>query len=240
MKSLILLGALLFTSSPAQVEPQSKEAAASKAYHAYRLVETPPAYGFQKVQRLVNRIKANNEDNLVLPAREYNALTTNEKFTYCMVHAENLDQNCAEMPAIVGESRKIFAYTPGPFFDQYTWSPRQMQFLKGHRGTVVQLLRATIKRRRRVGVNLKKAMVELEAKELIPDILAVFKHGQKDKDILTVCCNLMKSGSFKPFVASKMYKTLYGDEASSYKSFLPATPATEKQIIVWATKFAGS
>jgi hypothetical protein len=234
----VLLLAAASTSLLAQ-EPDPKGITAkSKAYHEYRLVETAPSYGLKKVKALVAKIKTDKDDNPVLGLKAYDALSVSEKFTYCMLNAENFDQNCAEMPGILNEERKIFAFPAGPFYDQFNWSKRQEAFLKGHRGTVVQLLRATIKSHSRVGANLKQAIIDLDVYQLIPDLVAAYKRSTKDKDILSLLCVLMKNTSFKPFVVSPTYKTLYGDAAASYKSYIDATPANESWLIHTALKLS--
>jgi hypothetical protein len=241
MNRCLLLVIIVAAALVAAQEPDPKGLTArSRAYREYRMVETEPAFGLRKVKRLVATIKTDKDDNPVLPSKQYNALSKSEKFTYCMLNAEEFDQNCAEMPGILKEERKIFAYPEPPFYDQYHWSKRQEAFLKGARATVIRLLRETIESHHRVGANIKQAIVFLNADELIPTLVKNYDRDKKDKDILSVLCVLMKQKAYRPFVVSPTYKTLYADPSSSYKSCVPAEPATERWLIGTAERFARS
>ena len=56
---------------------------------------------------------------------------------------------------------------------------------------------------------MKKTIVELKGYELIPDMAAVFqKQKEKDLDILSVMCVLMKQGKFQPFLKSQTYQKM--------------------------------
>ena len=87
-----------------------------------------------------------------------------------------------------------------------------------------------MKLRQRLGVNLKDAIVELDAVELIPDMIKVYNLKKKDHDILTILMILMKEGSYPDFMNSQSYEKLYG-ENSNYKGFLMASPENQKLII---------
>ncbi|MHB8635773.1 MAG: hypothetical protein ACYC96_04795 [Fimbriimonadaceae bacterium] len=212
--------------------------ASSRAYHAYRLQETEPSYGLANVKRIVKAIKPpSDSDGAYAPSTKFNSLSLADKFTYCMLYGEDLSQNCNGMPAILGEESKLFAQIPGPWNEEQAWSERQNAFLHKYRPQIVKLLRATIRSKHRVGINLKKAIVELNAYELIPDMVAAYNPTEKDNDILSVFFLLMRAGKYKPFLASSTYKKLYADEDSSYKTFIYANAANKKLTIARAMAY---
>ena len=195
------------------------------------MYESKPRWGLAKIQRLLAHTKTDKDDNTVIPAKAYSALSTREKFTYCMMNGEVFDQNCDGMPGFVGEEKKIFAHAPGPWFEQDRWSPRQIAFLSGHRGTVLSLIRQTITTQHRSGTNLNKAIIDLHAWEMIPALVALYQRDHKDHDLLSVCMILMKDGNYRPFASSPMYNKLYGDPDASWKSFIDATPHNQRLLI---------
>jgi len=224
------------TSLFAQFDPPGLTKA-SKAYHAYRMVETDPSYGLTKVESLIKRIKSVNDYSQEIAAKTFNALSVPDKFTYCMLHGEVFSQNCDGMPATLGEEKMIFGHPLGPWFGQNQWSDRQKSFLHHNRTAVVGLLRSTIRSNSRVGCNLKMAITELDAWELIPDLAASYNKAKQDGDILSVFFLLMKDGKFKPFLISETYKKIYADEDASYKSFVAYNPENAQLTIQRATAY---
>lgn len=216
------------TSALAQEDFGPPANAATLKYDQYRHMATEPSYGLKKVKSLIAKIKRNSDDNLPLDDKLYQSLTFEEKFTYTMLHAEEFSQNCSAMPVFAESEKKIFAFPAAPFGDEAVWSPRQRDWLKKNRTKVIGLLRTTITQKQRIGVNLKTAILELNAVELIPDMVKIYNRDHKDQDILTVLMILMKENKYEPFMKSLSYKKLYADEASSYKSFLMANPANQK------------
>lgn len=238
MKKAVLLGSFVLLSSivAAQDDGQVKVSPATKRYHAYRTEVTEPSYGLAKVKASIKKIKPDKDDNEYLPKGEFERLSTREKFTYCMLHGEDMSQNCDMMPWVVEEEKKVFAYPP-PFNDgNELWSDRQKAFMMKNRGTVIQLLRSTMHAKHRVGANLKAAIIELDATPLIPDLISEYKRDRKDQDILTVLMLLMKNGKYKPFEESATYKKLYADDAS-YKAFILANDANQKLMFERAMAF---
>ena len=231
---LLLLVTMITPSLFAQEEHQS---ATSRKYHEYRIGISEPSYHLVKIKGLIKRIKADKEDNHRMTDKLYDALSFEEKFTYNMIHGEDSSQNCDGTMATVKEETKIFGYIPDAFMEgNIAWSDRQREFLTKNRTNVISLLRATIKLRQRVGVNLKNAILEIDGRELIPDLIAVFNIKKKDFDILTMFMLLMNEDKFPEFVNSASYTKLYG-ENSSYKGFLVANEANQKLIIERAMNY---
>ena len=238
MKKILFL-ALVDTLTPCLFAQEDHSSAATKRYRAFRHEASTPSYSTAKVKALIKTIKVDKDDGRTLSLKQFNALSTQEKFTFVMLHGEDFAQNCDEMPAIIDEEKKIFAYTPGAFDDEATWSDKQLAFLKNNRTKVIELLRATIKAQQRVGVNLKQAIMEIKANELVPDLIATYNRDHKDHDILTTLMLLMKEDGYMPFFDSKIYEDLYGDD-DNYQTFMMATPANQKAILGFAASFSKS
>lgn len=234
--SLLLL--VLSTTCFAQRRPlRHQNIQQSEAYSAWREKLTVPPYGLTKIQSLIDKIKKDDEDNEALKPADYNALSLREKFTYNMIHAESYSQICDMIPEPKNPHLKIFAYLPDAFFE-HNWSERQTKFFSSNRDSVIQFMRESMGRTKRAGVNFKQAMLEINAKEMIPDIIATFKANKtvKDLDMLTVLMNLMKDNEYEPFLLSGSYKKLYAEE-TSYSSYLNYNQANVDLIIKRATDF---
>lgn len=217
-------------------ENQPEPSQASKNYSRFRHTPTEPTYGLAKVRAIVKKLKEDEDMNRRMPAKEYENLSVAEKFTYAMIHGEDFSQNCDMMPSFQDEHKKIFAYPPSIFDDEATWSQRQRDFLHQNRAKVVGYLRSTINANHRVGVNLKQAIQEINAVELIPDLVKIYKRDRKDHDILTLFMILMKENKYAPFLASSSCKKLYAEDAD-YRSFLEANAANQKLILDRAIAF---
>jgi hypothetical protein len=206
-----------------------------EAYHDLRLTSTVPPYGLAKIKGLIKKIKSDDEGNAALSRKVYDALSLREKFTYNMIHAESYSQNCDMMPLVEDEQKKIFGYLPD-VFDEFAWSDRQTKFLHNNRDSVIALMKESITRTKKVGVNFKEAIIEINAKEMLPILVTTYNVTKKDHDILTLLMLLMKDNKYEPFLTSMSYKKLYGDE-DNYQSFLIYSKANEDLIIKRATEF---
>lgn len=230
---LLLLSAVCVVAQEgAEWKTPSKE---SLAYHDYRTVNTTPPYSLKKVKALAAQSKTDNEDNKKINAKDYQSLSLREKFTYHMVHAESYSQNCDAMPPIQDEQTKIFARLPDAF-DEYTWSDRQKKFFTTNRDSVLALVKECIATTKRIGVNLKLVIQEVNGRELVPLLISTYNIAKKDHDILTLLMLLMKDNEYIPFLQSIFYKKLYGDEAN-YSAFINFNTANEELIIKRATDF---
>jgi hypothetical protein len=236
-KILILCIVAALASTLIAQEDGPKPSQASRNYAAYRHQDTLPSYGLAKVKAMVKKLKEDQDMNRRLPEKEFNALSFKEKFTFTMIHGEDFSQNCDMMPEIIDEQKKIFSFFPNAFDDMAMWSDRQREFLKKNRGEVINLIRETIKANKRVGNNLKNAILEIEGVELIPTVSDIYiKEGRKDHDILTLLALLMKSKNFSGFTRQPLYKQLYGSE-HNYQAFVMATRPNQDQIIGVASTF---
>jgi len=224
------------SSTFAQEPAQPEASAATKKYHAYRTTTTAPTYGLSKVKGLIAKIKADSEDNQRLSDKLYDSLSFKEKFTYAMLHGEDFSQNCDMMPIFQDEEKKVFAYPVGAWDDSSVWSDRQTKFMKSNRSKVIALTRETIRTKGRAGSNIKRAVLELNMWELIPDLVTTYNRDHKDHDILSVLMILMKENKYKPFLESASFKKLYGENAS-YQAFLNANTANQKLEISRALAF---
>jgi hypothetical protein len=238
MKIILSLLFLLFSSTVFS-QRRGKRAVVKEdpTYHALRIKPTVPPYGLVKITELIKKIKSDDEENEALNQKDYDALSLREKFTYNIIHAESYSQNCDAMPPIKNEDKKIFAYLPDAF-DEYDWSERQTKFLSSNRDSVIAFMKESMTRTKRAGVNFKQAMLEINAKEMIPDIIAAYRANKtvKDLDLLTVMMLLMKDNEYEPYLLSGSYKKLYELE-TSYQSYLNDNKANEDLIIKRATDF---
>jgi hypothetical protein len=220
--------------------PWKEASASSQAYHTYRQKNTIPPYGLAKVKKLIAKMvyvenDGNDSGTSGLDNKTYMALSLREKFTYHMIHAEVSSQNCDASPPILEEDKKIFGNLPDAF-SEAAWSERQENFLQSNRDSVLALIKASISRTNRVGLNYKAAIVQVNGRELIPFLIETYKREQKDYDILTVLMLLMKKGEYKPFMTSASFVKLYGSK-STYLSFIDHNKANEELIINRATAF---
>jgi hypothetical protein len=211
-------------------DDMAKAGKASEAYRAHRETVTKPSYGLAKVEALIKKYKLRDKEDGPLPAAEYKKLSTAERFTYHMIYGEVSSQNCDAMPTFVDEEKHVYAYPPGAFQDERAWSDTQLATINKNKSVFLPLLKATILKGK-IGCNLKQAILELDAVELIPTICEVYKQKRYDHDILSMLMILMKEGKFKPFMDSASYKKLYADETSSYQSFLVANRENQDLII---------
>ncbi len=236
MKFTLTLLLLFYSLSLIAQRPGKRLVDENQAYHALRIKLTVPPYGLTKIQDLIKKIQADASYKTALKQKDYEALSLREKFTYTMIHAESYSQNCDAEPPEADESKKIFAYLPDAF-DEYAWSERQTKFLSGNRDSVIRFMRESMGRTKRAGINFKQAMLEINAREMIPDIIATYRAGKvRDLDLLTVLMHLMKDNEYEPFLISGSYKKLYAEE-TSYKTYLNYSKGNEDLIIKRATDF---
>ncbi len=221
---------------PVQAHQNPSPSKASQEYHRYRQQITSPAFGLKKVQKLIRAIKPDPDDNRRLSDSAFKAMSIAEKFTYTMIHGEDSSQNCDESSPILDEHKKVFSYLPGAFNNETDWSDRQRKFLSANRPALLPLLRKTMASQHRVGANLKSCIVELNAWELIPDLISVYKGARKDHDILTTLMLLMKENKFKPFLDSATFRKFYNDDAS-YQAYVDTNKANQNLTIERAEAF---
>lgn len=235
MKFLLFITMFLCSCSLFAQEEKWKDASKeSQAYNAYRSKVSIPPYELAKVKALLAKIPE-DEEGMKMPDKVYNALSFREKFTYHMIHAENYSQNCDAMPPIQDEQKKIFGNLPDAF-DEYSWSDRQYNFLRSQRDSVMALIKESVTRSKRMGVNYKDAVVALNGWEMIPFLISTYQTDKKDHDILTVLLLLMKQNEYAPFLAATSFTKLYGDDAN-YRAYIDLNKANEDLIIERAGNF---
>ncbi len=218
--------------SPYDVKP-SKE---SKAYSAYREVTIEPTFGLAKVKQAIKKIKkSTGDDDEKVSKAVWDAFSAKEKFTYSMIHPESFSQNCDAMPPIEDEHKKIFAFIPDANYEAGL-SERQTSFLKKNKDSVMNWIKFFSDAKKRVGLNFKEAILEMNAKEMIPYLTQFYLKTRKDNDILTMLMLFMKEAKYAPFLKSQMFEKLYGTDAS-WMAFLVANKANQDLIIKRATEF---
>ena len=95
----------------------------------------------------------------------------------------------------------------------------------------------SIERARRVGVNYKNAIVEINATEMIPLLISTYNTDKKDHDILTLLMLLMLNNKYPAFMSSVSYTKLYASKESRWSACLNFNAANEALIIQRATDF---
>lgn len=239
-KTQLILSLLLFplvTFSQNADEEWKEASPESKAYHESRMRNTIPPYGLAKIKEILSKTTY-EEEGKVMPPKDYAALSLREKFTYHMIQAESYSQNCDVMPPIQEEHKKIFGQLPDAF-DEENWSTRQIAFLKENKDSVLALIKESVTRSKKVGLNYKHAIVEVNGTAMIPFLIETFNRDHKDLDILTVLMLLMKNNKYPPFMSSLSYEKLYGPKAD-YQHFLQFNKANEELIIKRASDFYNS
>ena len=232
MKLAFILLSFLVSQPVFSQDEYPKPSKESEAYHEERMTITFPPYSFSKVNDLVSKIKSEGDDESdVLNSKIYVKLSLREKFTYHMIHAESYSQNCDAEPPIPDEHKKIFAHLPDAF-GEYNWSARQKDFFNEYKDSVIELMKESIIRTNKVGLNYKEAIIEINAVKMIPVLVDVYKKNtaRRDLDILTIFMLLMKENKFEPFLKSASFTKLYGDD-NSYGSYLNYNKANEDLII---------
>lgn len=234
---LLLATGLSFAQEETVWKPASKE---SQAYHEYRLYMASPPYGLSKIRSILSKLTVEDGeegDGTEKPTQAtYLALTLREKFTYHMLHGETYAQICDAMPDIQDEHKKIFGQLPDMFGENH-WADRQKQFLRANRDSVIAWIKTCATRDKRLGLNFKQAIVEINGRELIPFLIDLYKLQRKDYDILTVLMLLMENNEYNEFMVSASHKKLYGDKVNSYDAFLNFNIPNEELIIKRAMNF---
>lgn len=202
---------------------------------------TIPPYGLDKVKALIAKIIPEEDKEMTdagtnaISAVDFKKLSLREKFTYTMIHAELYAQNCAIPEYQTEIDKKIFG-TLLDGFNESSWSQRQTDFLQENRDSIMKLIQESVARSKRMGVNYKHAIVELNGWQMIPFIIDYAKRTPKDKDALTLLLLLMKRGEYNEFVKSTSFKKLYGEQ-SNYYSYLNYNKENETLIFSRALNY---
>ncbi|NIG55486.1 hypothetical protein [Chitinophaga sp. Cy-1792] len=230
---ILLTGLLLSVSLFANAQDYKEPSKESQEYGVYRSKVTIPPYGLPKVKAMVSGLELEGDNDYnetaALTAKAWNALSFREKFTYCMIHGENFSQNCDASPPVQDEQKKVFGQLPSAF-GEFSWSDRQLKFFNDNQDSVLALIRESVNRSKRVGVNYKEAIVAMNAVEMIPFLEEVYLKDKKDHDILTIFLLLMKENKYAPFLSSVSYKKLYGND-SDYGTYIDFNSANEALIL---------
>src|SRR5215831_3946918 len=205
-------------------------------------IDIIPPYGLDTVKALIAKAKADttqDDETEAIDEKTFNSLPLEQKFTYVMIHQETYHQNCDILPERTEEAHRIYGHLPN-FFDEgetgYEWSERQLKFLKDNRDSIEMLMKPLIEKNNTIGGNFEVAIVEMNAKELIPYLIDFYKKKKQDHDILTILMLLMKENKYPEFMNSTSYQKLYKDE-DSYSAYLTYNQANEELIFQRAMRF---
>jgi hypothetical protein len=122
-------------------------------------------------------------------------------------------------------------------------SSRQKKSLQDNRDTVIVCLEKCIDFNSHVPLAYKQTILEINAWEFIPSLLALEdkmnkKNSQfvKDPYLYSLLMLLMKNGDFGKFKETSLYKTLYGP-GTGYKTSINFTPELRQQIADLSNQF---
>jgi hypothetical protein len=203
---------------------------------------TTPPYGLKKVKDLIAAIKdvpdSDRDDANIaaLDEKTYASLSLDEKFTYNMLNLEVYSQMCDILPERTDEVNRIYGHLPN-ISGEWDWSDRQVAFFKDNRDSVRVLMKLLIQRDRRVEDDIKYVIVLINANEMIPYLIDIYKNQKNDHYLLTVLMLLMKQNKYPAFTSSVSYQKLYHREADEYSAFLVYNQANAELIIQRATNF---
>ena len=153
-----------------------------------------------------------------------------------MIHAEDYSQMCSMLPFRTDEEQRIYGQLQD-LFGEYHWSERQFAFFKANRDSVVQLMKAVIKKDDQAGMNFLTVIVLLNANELIPDLIDVYRTNPGNHYILTTLMLLMDENKYPEFAESISARKLYHRKTDTYSAFINYNKANEELIIQRATNF---
>ncbi|MDR2121953.1 MAG: hypothetical protein LBP34_02405 [Flavobacteriaceae bacterium] len=228
------------------IEPDKE----SRDYHEYRIGNSIPPYALSKIKNKmlkldkgligeeVKRIEDNGEYYFPLSEKDFSKLSVKEKFAYTMIYPENKPLTEVKEEVILDEDKKIFGNLV-PVFTENGWSERQRNFLGENRKEVIGLIKESALKDRRLGLNYKIALKEMNAVETIPFLVDFYTtKDKKDRDILTLLILLMNDNKYYPFTRSNVYHALYGnDKQSLHESSIEYSKMNEEYIVKTANNF---
>lgn len=208
-----------------------------------RLKNSIPSYNLSKIQKLISKLSSINDtesneySDRYLSEKDFDKLTIKEKFTYTMVYPE-IKSSSEDIDSLaIYEENKIFGKLPTIINDP-KWSARQKKFLKQYRKNIQEFIRETSLKNQYMGLNFKKALLEINAIESIPFLVDFYNSTDKnDKDLLTVLMLLVKKGKYYPFVRSNVYRQLYNDDVNSQVSCIDYSDINEEYILKTAHNY---
>jgi hypothetical protein len=201
-----------------------------------------PPFGLDTVKALISKIQSVDDTSggdwgiAALDDKTYASLSFREKFTYHMIHPEAYSQMCDILPERTDNLMRIYGQLPN-IFGEFGWSDRQRKFFKENRDSLEQLMMLLIQKSKSIGTNFKEAIVEMNAKDLIPFLIQFYNRDSRDHYVLTVLMLIMQSNKYPEFMNSISCKKLYGRQADYYSAFLVYNKANEDLIIQRATNF---
>lgn len=211
-------------------------------YYNKREKLTYPSYGFQKIKNLTKApLDKIPKDYLVsdwdisISDKDFQELSTAEKFTYCLIHPEMYSQNCAEPIYFKNPQTKIFTGFMSYYPSQY-WSDRQMKFFKDKRKECLGLFEQTLKEKKHFGMNLKGFLIEINAWEEIPELIAYYKLHPTDNDVLTILLRIMEQSSYQGLRKTPFYTKLFENE-DFFTRWIPANKSNVNKILSLAEQF---
>ncbi|HLK27487.1 MAG TPA: hypothetical protein VKT28_02815 [Puia sp.] len=239
MKKNLLFALFLFNINflLAQKNGRTKNAHEENSKYQFSREEiTIPEYGLNRVEKLIKDSLHKDDFRSALDEKKYQSLSLRERFTYNMINPEAYAQNCSFMPLVPDAQKKIFAELP-IVFEGFHFSKRQDDFFMANSDSVIEWMRYSIAKTKKVGMNYKRVIEYVNAKQLIPVLIEAYDADKKDHDILTVLMLLMDRNKYPAFLNSDLHKRLYDAKETPFKSYVDYTLLNEALIIKKAEDF---
>jgi hypothetical protein len=208
----------------------------NNAFVAAESSDAEPPFGLEKVKKMIHKRKDDFLNHGKMDDSAYASLSLREQFTYNMINPEQYAQTCTIYFPQDEEYKQITAQLPR-ISEGFTWGEHQWKFFSTNKDSVIALMEECINKDNQVGLNFKRVIEYLNAKQMILLLVNMYNNGTKDHGLLTVLMLLMKEGKYPPFLAAPLYKKLYGDENASYKTNTEFNSENEKLIIDLATTY---
>ncbi len=208
----------------------------NKTFVTAESLDAEPPYGLEKVRKMLTIKKGDLLNYASMNDTAYASLSLRERFTYHMINPEQYAQTCTIYFPKDDEYKQIAAQLPR-ISEGFTWGERQWKFFSTNRDSVIALMEECIKKESKVGLNFKRVIEYLDAKEIIPLLVNTYNNGRNDHGLLTVLMLLMKEGKYAPFLATQLYQKLYANENASYKSNTKFNSENERFIVELATSY---
>lgn len=163
----------------------------------------------------VDTCKRNYFHPYIMPDKDFDTLTIEEKLIYAMAYPEAYAQICSSYPSHDRSPGSKYQWVPTSFFqgEGVVTSQRQIEALQQHRDSVVQMLDSAISQERFDRVRMLTLVVYLTAIECIPTVVALIKEKEGNSDYAITCLMLlMREKNYTAFVSTDIYRKTYERE----------------------------
>jgi formylglycine-generating enzyme required for sulfatase activity len=195
----------------------------------------------EKLRKLIPEKK--DFKSIKISEKEFNNLNAYDHFVHSFYYPEWYNQSCYfyEIPGDI--LLKIPALLPR-LGDGLVMSKRQQQSISENRDSTIILMQQCIQQTNEISIEFKRAIILLDAFELIPTLTKTleFQDQKKDSYILTTLCLLMMD--YEPFLNSSLCNSLYPKDSigylltkEAYKRAIPFTVSNYETIVDFSSEY---